>query len=59
MYICVSKESQINMAKKILFHDIEVTLNEDVRKKLEFLNKPEVEYKSNNSTVQDKWSDRQ
>ncbi|KYN31118.1 Rac GTPase-activating protein 1 [Trachymyrmex septentrionalis] len=51
-------ESQINMAKKILFHDIEVTLNEDVRKKLEFLNKPEVEYKSNNSTVQDKWSDR-
>ncbi|XP_011065660.1 PREDICTED: rac GTPase-activating protein 1-like isoform X4 [Acromyrmex echinatior] len=51
-------ESQINMAKKVLFHDREVNSNEDIRKKLEFLNKPEVEYTSNNLTIQDKWSDR-
>ncbi|KYM76408.1 ADP-ribosylation factor 1 [Atta colombica] len=51
-------ESQINTVKKILFHDKEVNLNEDIRKKLEFLNKSEIEYTSNNLTVQDKWSDR-
>ncbi|XP_018366435.1 PREDICTED: uncharacterized protein LOC108763378 isoform X4 [Trachymyrmex cornetzi] len=51
-------ESQISMAKKVLFHDREVNLNEDIRKKLEFLNKSEIEFKSNNLTVQDKWNDR-
>ncbi|XP_018310146.1 uncharacterized protein [Mycetomoellerius zeteki] len=51
-------ESQINMAKKVLFHDREINLNEDIKKKLEFLNKPEIEFKNNNLTVQDKWSDR-
>lgn len=47
------------MAKKVLFHDREINLNEDIKKKLEFLNKPEIEFKNNNLTVQDKWSDRQ
>ncbi|XP_018405204.1 PREDICTED: rac GTPase-activating protein 1-like [Cyphomyrmex costatus] len=51
-------ESQINMVKEVLFHDREVNLNEDIKKKLQFLNEPEIEFKCNNLTVQDKWIDR-
>ncbi|XP_071575869.1 rac GTPase-activating protein 1-like isoform X2 [Temnothorax nylanderi] len=51
-------ESQINMAREVLFHDEEANLNEDIKEKLQFLNKPEIEFKYNNLKVQDKRGDR-
>ncbi|XP_077282760.1 rac GTPase-activating protein 1-like isoform X3 [Temnothorax americanus] len=52
-------ESQINMAREVLFHDEEANLNENTKEKLQFLNKPEIEFKYNNLNVQDKRGDRQ
>ncbi|XP_077282757.1 rac GTPase-activating protein 1-like isoform X2 [Temnothorax americanus] len=51
-------ESQINMAREVLFHDEEANLNENTKEKLQFLNKPEIEFKYNNLNVQDKRGDR-
>jgi len=41
----------------VLFHDGEANLNEDIKKKLQFLNKPEMEFKYNNLNVRDKQGD--
>ncbi|XP_024887971.1 uncharacterized protein LOC112464905 isoform X4 [Temnothorax curvispinosus] len=51
-------ETQRNMAREVLFHDEEANLNEDIKEKLQFLNKPEIDVKYNNLNVQDKRGDR-
>ncbi|GAB1864763.1 ADP-ribosylation factor 1 [Camponotus japonicus] len=51
-------ESQINTVRKVLFHDGEASLDEEIRKKLQFLIKPTFEFKMcNNLHVQEKQSD--
>ncbi|XP_070161918.1 rac GTPase-activating protein 1-like [Polyergus mexicanus] len=53
-------ESQINATRKILFHDGEANLDEEVKEKLQFLTKPMFEFKMcNNLHIQDKQSDGQ
>ncbi|KAL6436231.1 hypothetical protein ACFW04_004661 [Cataglyphis niger] len=53
-------ESQINATRKVLFHDKEVNLDEEIKEKLEFLTKPMFEFKMcNNLHIQDKQSDGQ
>lgn len=47
------------MVKEVLFHNGEANLNEDIKEKLQFLNKSEIEFKCNNLNVQDKWCDKQ
>ncbi|CAL1687722.1 unnamed protein product [Lasius platythorax] len=51
-------ESQINTTRKVLFHDGQVNLDEEIKKKLQFLTKPIFEFKMcNNLHVQNKQSD--
>lgn len=48
-------ESQINTTRKVLFHDGQVNLDEEIKKKLQFLTKPMFEFKMcNNLYGQDK-----
>jgi len=46
------------MAREVLFHDGDVNLNDNIKKKLQFLNKPEIEFKYN-PNIQTKRGDRQ
>ncbi|XP_011633329.1 rac GTPase-activating protein 1-like [Pogonomyrmex barbatus] len=53
--------SQINMTREILFYDREINLDEGIKEKLQFLNKPEIKFNNqiyNNLNVQDRQSDR-
>lgn len=47
------------MVREVLFHDEEANLKEDIKKKLQFLDKLESRSKYNDLKVQDKRSDRQ